>query len=155
MAQSAMIAALYVSLTFLANMAGLANGVVQLRLSEALTVLPVFTPAAVPGLFLGCALANLLTGSALWDVLVGSLTTLLGALGTRWLRSRPFLCLLPPIAANTLAIPFVLAWVYGAEGTIPFFMFTVGIGELLSCGILGYLLQVALKKYGKGIRWAS
>ena len=155
MAQSAMIAALYVALTFAANLAGLASGAVQLRLSEALTVLPVFTPAAVPGLFLGCALANLLTGSALWDVVAGSLATLLGALGTYWLRNYKFLCLLPPIAANTLVIPFVLAWVYGAEGTIPFFMLTVGVGELLSCGLRGWLLRAALEKYGKGIRWAK
>ncbi len=155
MAQSAMIAALYVALTFVANMAGLANGAVQLRLSEALTVLPVFTPAAVPGLFLGCALANLLTGAALWDVIAGSLATLLGALGTYWLRKHRIFCLLPPILANVLVVPFVLAWVYMAEGTIPFFMLTVGAGEVISCGVLGWFLRTALEKYGKGIRWAK
>ncbi len=155
MAQSAMIAALYVALTFVANMAGLASGAVQLRLSEALTVLPVFTSAAVPGLFVGCALSNLLTGGALWDVVAGSIATLLGAVGTRLLRRHKMLCLLPPIVANTLIIPFVLEWVYMAEGTIPFFMLTVGIGEVLSCGVLGWILQSALKKYGKSIRWAK
>ncbi len=155
LAQGAMIAALYVALTFLANLLGLASGVVQVRLSEALTVLPVFTPAAVPGLLVGCLLANSLTGCAVWDVVFGSLATLLGALGTRWLRGRRVLCLLPPIAANTLIVPFVLAWVYQAEGTIPFFMLTVGAGEVLSCGVLGWLLRAALQKYGSGIRWAS
>ncbi len=155
MAQSAMIAALYVALTFAANMAGLASGAVQLRLSEALTVLPVFTPAAVPGLFVGCALSNLLTGGALWDVVAGSAATLLGAVGTRMLRRHKILCLLPPIAANTLIVPFVLEWVYMAEGTIPFFMLTVGIGEVLSCGVLGWILRSALEKYGKGIHWAK
>lgn len=155
MAQSAMIAALYTALTFVANMAGLANGAVQLRLSEALAVLPVFTPAAVPGLFLGCALSNLLTGCAVWDVVAGSLATLLGAVGTRLLRRHRILCLLPPILANVLIVPFVLAWVYRADGTIPFFMLTVGVGEVLSCGVLGWFLRAAVEKYGKGIRWAK
>ena len=155
MAQSAMIAALYVALTFVANMAGLANGAVQLRLSEALTVLPVFTPAAIPGLFGGCALSNLLTGCAVWDIVAGSLATLLGAIGTRLLRRYRALCLLPPILANVLIVPFVLAWVYMMEGTIPFFMLTVGVGEVLSCGVLGWFLRSAVEMYGKGIRWAK
>ena len=77
--QGAMIAALYVVLTFIANLAGLASGVIQVRLSEALTILPVFTAAAVPGLAIGCVLANLLTGCAIWDVVFGSLATLIGA----------------------------------------------------------------------------
>jgi len=71
--QGALIAALYTALTYLANALGLANGAVQVRFSEALTILPVFTPAAVPGLFVGCLLANLLTGAAIWDILFGSL----------------------------------------------------------------------------------
>lgn len=154
MAQSAMIAALYVALTFLANAAGLASGAIQLRLSEALCVLPVFTSAAVPGLFLGCVLANLLTGAAIWDVVAGSVATLLGALGTMLLRKHRILSLLPPIVANVLIVPFVLAWVYMAEGTIPFFMLTVGIGEVLCCGVLGWYLRFVLEKYGKGIHWA-
>lgn len=154
LAQGAMIAALYVALTYVAQLLGLASGAVQLRVSEALTVLPVFTPAAVPGLFVGCLLANALTGCAVWDVVVGSLATLLGALGTRWLRKRPVACLLPPILANTVTVPFVLAYVYRAEGTIPYFMLTVGVGEILSCGVLGWLLRAALQRYGKSIPWA-
>lgn len=155
LAQSAMIAALYVALTYVANLLGLASGAVQLRLSEALTILPVFTAAGVPGLFVGCILANALTGCALWDVVAGSLATLLGALGTRWLRRYKVLPLLPPIVANTLIVPFVLAYVYGAEGTISWFMLTVGAGEILSCGVLGWLLRSVLQRYGKGIHWAS
>ena len=81
--QAALIAAMYTALTVLIAAFNLASGAVQVRLSEALTVLPVFTPAAVPGLFIGCFLSNLITGCALWDVLFGSLATLLGALGTR------------------------------------------------------------------------
>lgn len=86
--QGAMIAALYVVLTFIANLAGLASGVIQVRLSEALTILPVFTAAAVPGLAVGCVLANLLTGCAIWDVVFGSLATLIGAVGTRLLHKK-------------------------------------------------------------------
>ncbi|MGN1047177.1 MAG: QueT transporter family protein [Eubacteriales bacterium] len=148
-ARAALIAALYVAFAVLLP----SNGVIQLRVAEALTVLPVFTPAAVPGLFIGCIIGNILSGCVVWDVVFGSLATLIGALGTYFLRSHRFLSLIPPIAANTVIVPFVLAYAYGAEGTIPFFMLTVGIGELLSCGVLGFLLRTVLEKYGKKIRW--
>lgn len=148
-ARAALIAALYVAFAVLLP----SNGVIQLRVAEALTVLPVFTPAAVPGLFIGCIIGNILSGCVIWDVVFGSLATLIGALGTYFLRSHRFLSLIPPIAANTVIVPFVLAYAYGAEGTIPFFMLTVGIGELLSCGVLGFLLRTVLEKYGKKIRW--
>ena len=152
--QAAAIAAIYTLLTCFAGAIGLANGAIQLRFSEALTILPYFTPAAIPGLFIGCVLSNLLTGAVLWDVVFGSLATLIGAVFTYLLRKKSFLLApLPPIAANTVSVPFVLAYAYGAEGTIPFFMLTVGIGELLSCGVLGFLLRTVLEKYGKKIRW--
>ena len=77
--QGALIAALYTALTYLINYFGLANGAIQVRISEALTILPVFTPAAIPGLFIGCLLSNLLTGAAIWDIVFGSLASLLGA----------------------------------------------------------------------------
>ena len=143
---AAAIAALYVALTGLANAMGLASGAVQLRLSEALTVLPAFTPAAVPGLFIGCVLANIVTGCAPWDVVFGSLATLLGALGTYWLGKNRYLAPLFPILSNTLIVPFILRYVYALEGSVPYFMVTVGAGELLSCGLLGVLLYEALKK---------
>lgn len=139
------VAAVYVLLTLLAAALGLASGVIQLRLSEALCVLPIFFPAAVPGLFVGCLLANLLTGAVVWDVIFGSLATLLGALGTRLLRKKPVLALLPPILANVLIVPFVLAYAYGVPDGIPYLMLTVGIGEVLSCGVLGGLLYRRLK----------
>ena len=85
---AALIAALYVVLTFIANAAGLASGAIQVRLSEMLTIMPMFTWAAVPGLTIGCVLANLLTGCAVWDVVFGSLATLLGALGTYYIGRR-------------------------------------------------------------------
>lgn len=147
LAHGAVIAALYVLLTFLCNSLGLASGVIQVRFSEALCVLPMFTPAAVPGLFVGCALSNLLTGCAPWDVVFGSLATLLGALGTRYFRRNKYLAVLPPIVANILIVPWVLSLVYHFEGSIFYFMLTVGAGEVISCGLLGLALHAALKKY--------
>ena len=147
--QGALIAALYVVLTYLASALGLASGAVQVRFSEALTILPVFTPAAIPGLFIGCLLSNYLTGCALWDVVFGSVATLLGAIFTYLLRKKHFLWYpVPPILANTLIVPFLLKYVYQAEGTMPFFFGTVFLGELISCGVLGLLLYFALKKRG-------
>ena len=84
--QAAVIAALYVVLTLFANALGLANYSIQVRFSEALTILPYFTPAAIPGLFIGCLLSNMLTGAAVLDVIFGSIATLIGAIGTRLLR---------------------------------------------------------------------
>ena len=150
--QGAEIAALYVVLTLLSNIFGLASGVVQVRISEALTVLPFFTPAAIPGLFVGCITSNLLAGSAIWDVVFGSIATLIGAVGTYLLRKKTkWLAPLPPIAANTVIVPFILAFAYGAEEGIPFLMLTVGAGEIISCGVLGLILLKALEKHTKDI----
>ena len=118
-----------------------------MRVAEALTILPMFTAAAVPGLAIGCLLANLLTGCALWDVVFGTLATLLGAIGTHLLRKRGFLAMVPPILANTLIVPWVLHFVYGDAWPIWLLMLTVGAGEVISCGGLGGLLMVTLKKY--------
>lgn len=145
--QSGVIAAVYVLLTLLAASLGLASGEIQVRLSEALTILPCFTPAAVPGLFVGCLLSNILSGGVLWDVVFGSLATLVGAVGTRLLRKHRFLACLPPILANILIVPQVLARAYGLPGGVPWLMLTVGIGEVLSCGVLGQLLYTALNKH--------
>ena len=148
LSRAALIAALYVVLTYVSALFGLSGGVIQLRLSEALTVLPAFTPAAVLGLTLGCFLSNLLTGCLIWDVIFGTLATLLGALGTYALKKHVWASPLPPILANALIVPFILQYVYGAEGSIWFFMLTVGIGEMLSCGVLGSFLSAWLKKTG-------
>lgn len=144
--RGALIAALYVVLTWLCALVGMSSGVIQVRLSEALCVLPAFTGAAVPGLFVGCLLANLLTGSALPDIIFGSLATLIGALGAYFLRRRKWLVPLPTVLANTLIIPFVLRFAYGAEGSIPYFMLTVGAGEVISAYICGMLLYAALER---------
>ena len=145
--QSALIAALYVILTLLARVFGLDSGMIQLRLSEALCILPVFTPAAIPGVTVGCFLANLLTGAVWLDILVGPVATLLGALGTYALRKHRWLAPLPPILANTLLIPFVLCYGYGMEQAIPLMMLTVGVGEILSIYGLGMVLYFTLKPH--------
>ena len=139
-ANAGLIAALYVVLTYVAASAGLASGVIQVRISEALTILPVFTTAAVPGLTVGCVLANLLTGCAAWDVVFGSLATLIGAVGTRMMRKTPQLAWIPPVVANVAIVPIVLMKVYGAEDAWWFLALTVGAGELISCGLLGLLV---------------
>ncbi len=143
----AIIAALYVVLTYIMNLLGLASGAIQVRISEALTILPIFTTAAIPGLTVGCVLANLLTGAAAWDVVFGSLATLIGAVGTYLLRRHPILATLPPIIANIIIVPIVLQKVYGVPDSLPYLMLTVGIGEIISCGILGTLLRKAVEPH--------
>ena len=147
----AAIAAVYVVLTVLAASVNLASGAIQVRFSEALTVLPFFTPTAVPGLAVGCLLSNILTGCALPDIIFGTLATLLGALGTRMLKGHRFLCTLPPVIANTLIVPFVLTYAYQIPGGIPYLMLTVGIGEVIACMILGQILLTALMPVAAGI----
>lgn len=144
---SAIIAALYVILTGLSAALHLASGPIQIRLAEALTVLPVFTPTAIPGLFLGCVLANFLTGSLIWDVVFGSLATLIGAIGTYFLRKKSkYLAVLPPIVSNMLIVPAVLQYVYGEEQVYWILMLTVGVGEILSAGVCGLILHKTLSK---------
>lgn len=138
--KAGVIAGIYVVLTFVAAALGLSSGTIQVRFSEALCVLPVFMPQAVPGLFVGCILANTLTGALPMDILFGSIATLIGALGTRLLRKNRILALLPPILSNTIIIPFVLKFTYGIPGSVGYFMLTVGLGEVISCGVLGWLL---------------
>lgn len=145
--QGALIAAMYVALTVLAAQFGLSSGVIQLRLSEALCVMPLFTAAAIPGLAVGCFLANALTGAVALDVVMGAAATLIGALGTYALRRRPLSALLPPILANTVIVPWVLRYGYGAPDAIWYMMLTVGAGEVLSAGVLGFLLYLSLRRH--------
>ena len=146
MVQAAVIAAVYVVLTTV--FAAFSFGEVQVRISEALTILPVFTPAAIPGLFVGCLISNFLGGAILLDVIFGSIATLIGAVFTWKLRnSSKWLAPLPPIVANAIIVPFTLYYGYGVNLPIPFMMLTVGIGEVISCGVLGMILYGALNKY--------
>lgn len=142
--QCAVIAAIYVVLTWFSQIFGLASGAIQVRLSEMLCILPVFMPAAVPGLAIGCLLANLLSGCVVVDVFFGALATLIGALGTRLLRKHTILAFLPPILANAFIVPWVLKFAYGLGDAYWFLALTVGIGEVISVGIFGGILYKAL-----------
>lgn len=176
--QAALIAALYVVLTEISNIFGLASFAVQIRFSEALTILPFFTPAAIPGLFVGCIISNLLVSANIFDIIFGSLATLIGAFLTYFIgkatsgknannktdafdvtstiptskswykKTAAWLAPIPPIAANTLIIPFVLKYAYGYEPLWLFFL-TVFAGEFISCGILGMPLLFLVKKYAR------
>ena len=142
--QAAVIAALYIVLTYVFS--AFASGVIQVRVSEALTILPAFTPAAIPGLVIGCLLSNALTGCVLLDIIFGSVATLIGALGSYALRRHTWLVPIPPIVSNMIIVPFVLRYAYGATDAFPFMIATVGAGEIISCYLLGMLLYGALKK---------
>lgn len=145
---AALTAALYVALTCLCSALGLASGAIQLRFSEALAALCLFTPAAIPGLFVGCLISNFVTGCIPWDVALGSLATLIGSLGAYLLRKKPIPALFMPVIANTLIIPPVLKWAYGFDGALWYFAATVFAGELISCVVFGFALYKAIKKAG-------
>ncbi len=144
---AALIAALYVILTGISAMLGIASGVIQIRLSEALTLLSCITPAAVPGVATGCFLANLLTGAPLPDILFGTLATLLGAAGARLLRRYKYLAPVPTILANALIIPLILQYAYGITEAFWFLFLTIGAGEIISAGLFGIALLHILEKH--------
>ena len=173
MTRGAMIAAAYVVLLMV--FAPFGFGGVQVRIAEMLTILPFFSFAAVPGVFLGCLIGNILGGCALPDVIFGSLTTLVAAFLTygigKMARSLNYgslptaeskgpsgnkkmsgtlfwliLASIPPIVLNALVIPFILRYAYGEPLPIPFLMLTVGLGEVISCGVFGVVLGQALKR---------
>ena len=152
--RGALIAALYVALTSVATAIGLSSGVIQFRISEALCILPIFFPEAIPGLFVGCLISNLMVpGAVIWDIIFGSLATLIGAVGARMLRTLPekykWVVTLPTILANVIIIPLVLILAYGAPDSYLFLMMTVGIGEIACAGVGGSGLYYLLKKYDK------
>lgn len=145
-AYAAMIAAIYVILTSI--FAPFGFGEIQVRVAEALTILPAFTSAAIPGLFIGCLIGNILGGAILPDIIFGSLATLIGAVFVFLLRRKSkYVLPLAPVLSNSLIIPFILRFGYGVNLPIPFLMLSIGIGEILSCGVLGMLLHNALSKY--------
>ena len=137
---SAIIAALYAALTLL--LAPISYGPLQLRLSEAMTLLPMVLPQAIPGLFVGCLIANLYTG-VLTDILFGSLATLLAAIGTYCLRRNPVLACTCPIVANSLIVGLVLALT--SNWPIPLTMLQVGVGEL-GAVLIGCVILSAMKR---------
>ena len=137
-AMAALIAGLYAALTLV--FAPISFSAVQVRIAEALNILPMFTPAAVPGLFLGCLLGNLLGGAMLLDVIFGSIATLIGAYVGRLLKDRRWLVPIPSIVSNALIIPFILRYVYGIGLPIPLLCLYIAIGEFLGSYVLGQVL---------------
>ncbi|MDD2648258.1 MAG: QueT transporter family protein [Eubacteriales bacterium] len=138
----ALIAAVYAVLTY--ALAPISYGAVQFRVSEALTMLPMLMPCAVPGLFVGCIIANLIGGAGLVDVIVGSLATLAAAILTRMLRKKPLIALLMPVILNGVMVGASLSYIYN----LPLFetMGTVALGEAVVLYALGYPLYLALSR---------
>ena len=146
MIYAALTAALYVVLTYISSMLGLASGPVQLRISEALTILPIFIPQSVYGLFAGCIISNLLTGSAVWDIIFGSLATLIAALVTRKFKNNPLIAFASPVLFNVLIVPPVIYLVYPSEQTLILTYIGVFIGQAVSVFAFGGMLFGALRK---------
>ena len=148
--RGALIAAIYVALTTISAIVGLSSGVIQFRISEALCILPIFLPEAIPGLFIGCLLSNLLFGGVIWDILFGALATLIGAVGARLLRKLPekfkFITTLPTVISNAVIVPFVLIYAYGAPDSYAFIMLTVAIGEIACASVGGTALYYLIKR---------
>ena len=175
--KAALIAALYFALSMLSNAVGLCSGVIQCRISEALTILPAFLAEAIPGLAIGCLLTNIITSATSWDIIFGTGATLIGAVGTyvigRIVRERAFssslslksgkgilriviltaMFALPPIVANAIIIPPVLKFALGVPDAFWFIFVTVTAGEIIACGIFGGILMAALlgNPYTRGL----
>ena len=147
--RAGIVAALYVVLTW--PLGALAFGSIgfQIRPAEALTMLPFFYVESIPALYVGCLLANILTGCVALDILMGPIATLIGALGTYFLRRHPIPALLPPILSNAVIVPLVLRFGYGMGDAMWYMVLTVGVGEVISVGILGSLLRAALLRQGR------
>ena len=142
--EAAVIAAIYTVLVLAFQ--PISFGPIQFRIAEALTILPYFTPAAIPGVTIGCFLSAILTGADILDMVFGSLATLIAAVISYQLRRNKFLVPIPPIIANALIIPWVLRYAYDVPDAIPFMMLTVGAGEVLAVGVLGTMLLLSLEK---------
>lgn len=151
-AKAGLIAALYVALTWVSALFGLSSGAIQVRISEMLCILPIYTAAAIPGVTVGCLIANILFGQGILDIVFGTAATLIGALLALLFKKvkMKYLSSIPTIVANMIIVPIVLV-VAGVGGwdQFPWFAFTVGIGEVISCGLFGGLLVYILHKNRK------
>ena len=142
--QAAVIAAIYVVLVFVFQYSSF--GPIQFRIAEALTVLPYFTPAAIPGVTIGCLLSNLLFKADVLDIIFGTAATLIAAYLSYQIRDNKFLVPIPPIFINAIIIPWILKYAYFEVNAIPIMMLSVGAGQLVSAGILGIVLLFSLDK---------
>jgi uncharacterized membrane protein len=147
---AAVIGGVYAALTIL--LAPISYGWLQVRIAEALTVLPYFTPAAIPGLFVGCFVSNLVMSPFPVDFIVGSLATLLAAFLSYWMRKRMWLVPLPPVLINAVVIGAMIWILSGPHTTLTLLMYmgSIGVGQALSCYALGMPLMLYLKRH-KGL----
>ena len=145
LAEAAVIAAIYALLTIV--LAPISYGAVQVRISEALTVLPFFTPAAVPGLFVGCIAANIMSPYGLADLIFGSAASLIGAIGSYLLRKKPLLVPLAPVISNGIIVGAMLYYVYEVPLPLIVQMLYVALGDVVACYAIGYPLMKYLNKY--------
>ncbi|MBR3017791.1 MAG: QueT transporter family protein [Clostridia bacterium] len=136
------IAALYAGLTILLQ--AISFNAVQVRVSEAMTLLPILMPAAIPGLTVGCFLANIISPVGWMDMVFGTLATLIAAVLTRVLRKNLYLAALMPVLSNAIIIGVMLHVAFGEPLWMS--MLTVGAGEALACFVLGIPLVKALEK---------
>lgn len=158
--KAGVIAAVYVVLTLVSAMFGLSSGVIQVRISEALSFLPFITGSAIPGLTIGCLISNMIAGGVPQDVLFGTVATLLGAvcaylmgrLSKKHSGALIYFSTVPNALSNTLIIPWVLKYAYGAEEAVWLMMITVGIGEVIACVVLGSILIAAFKNRFKMLK---
>ena len=144
LARGAVIAALYTALTLL--LAPISYGQFQIRLSEAMTLLPILLPEAVPALAIGCLLSNILGGCTIFDIVFGTLATLLAALCTRRLRGKFWLAAAMPVVFNGVIVGAVVHYCYSPAFPLPLCMLTVATGEAIACMIVGPLLIGALRR---------
>ena len=142
--QAAIIAAIYTVLVFVFQFSSF--GPIQFRIAEALTILPYFTPAAIPGVTIGCLLSNVLFRADILDIIFGTSATLIAAYLSYQLKDNKYFVPIPPILINAIIIPWVLKYAYFEADPIPFMMLTVGLGQLISAGILGMILLFALER---------
>jgi len=155
LARGAIIAAVYALLTIF--LAPISSGLIQCRVSEAMSVLPYFTFSAVPGLFVGCALANLLMGASAYDVVFGSLATLLAAYITYLMRNRvsKYLAPLPSVVVNALVVGALLTYVYGVGVSYWVAAGYVAIGQAIACFGIGLPLMKLLERFRDKLFGAS
>ena len=146
MIQAAIIAAIYAALTL--ALAPLSYGMIQIRFAEALTILPMFTPAAIPGLFVGCLVSNTLSPYGLIDLILGSLASLSAAFLSYKLKQYPLLVPLPPVAVNAVVIGAMLHYAYGVPNLWAC-MGWVALGQVAACYVIGLPLMQLLKRYKK------
>lgn len=147
--KAGIIAALYVVLVVVFSYSSF--GPIQFRIAEMLTILPLFTPAAIPGLFIGCLLANVLGGAVFLDIVFGSLATLVAAYMSYRLRKKEWLVPVPPVLINAVVVGIILKFVYAEAASVWVLMGSVFLGQMVSAYGLGMILLKALKPFRKYI----